>query len=416
MSNEPAIRNLKPRAASVRVAPQHQAQPKPHHPKPKGAGLKGWLRVARYAWGTVLAVITVAVAAVFLAAAFSDHVSPQHYLYLSYLGIAFPVILTVAVVWLVLLVLMHRWLMMAGMLLSMAIGFEPITRFLPMHGGVEAVPDSVAPMPQLTLMTYNTCRMGQAHLADRGKAVPLVDFLKKSDADIICLQEYGFSLSSNGHTEQRIRKDLASRYPYYNYLPYSGVQATGIAVFSRYPIREARRIDRSKSYFAAMLYRLNVEGREVALINYHLHSNSIKPADRVFYDNMVEHFEADSIDRIHYNLVRQLGRAYLARTAQCEAIDSVRRTLNPEVPVLICGDMNDTPVSYCYHTIRGDFADSWMERGYGPGITFYKHKLWFRIDHIFHSRQLQPLDVEVLTKCRYSDHYPVIATFRLSPS
>jgi endonuclease/exonuclease/phosphatase family metal-dependent hydrolase len=371
------------------------------------------MRVAGYAWGTVLTVVTVAVAVVFLLSAFSDHVSPRHILYLSYLGIAFPLILTVSVVWLVVLILMHRWWLMASMLLVLAIGYEPITRFLPLSGrDDEATADSVE-VTQLRLMTYNTCRMGQTRLSRRAEQVPIVDFLKQSDADVICLQEYGFSLSAGGHTEQRIRKDLSKKYPYYHYLPYSGVQATGIALFSRYPIRSAQRIDTHKQYFAAMLYRLNVGGRDVALINYHLHSNAIKPADRVFYDNMVEHFEADSIDRIHYNLVRQLGRAYLARTAQCEAIDSVRRTLGEETPLLICGDMNDTPVSYCYHTIRGDMADTWVERGFGPGITFYKHKLWFRIDHIFHSPQLRPTEVEVLTHCHYSDHYPVAATFQL---
>jgi endonuclease/exonuclease/phosphatase family metal-dependent hydrolase len=372
------------------------------------------MRVAGYAWGTVLTIITVIVAALFLMAAFSDHVSPRKCLYLSYMGIAFPAFMAVAVVWTVMLLLMHRWWMMAGMLLSLAIGCEPMSRFLPFPGGgSDAAADTTA-LPQLTLMTYNTCRMGQTRLSQRKEEVPLVEFLKTADADIVCLQEYGFSLSKEGHTEQRIRRDLSGRYPYYNYLPYSGVKASGIALYSRYPIREARRIDTRRKYFAAMLYRLNVEGREVALINYHLHSNSIKPADRVFYDNMVEHFEADSLDRIHYNLVRQLGRAYLARTAECEAIDSVRRSLGDEVPVLICGDMNDTPVSYSYHTIRGDFADTWVERGFGPGITFYKHKLWFRIDHIFHSRQLRPVDIDVLTRCHYSDHYPVVATFQLT--
>jgi endonuclease/exonuclease/phosphatase family metal-dependent hydrolase len=373
-----------------------------------------WMRVAQYAWGTVLTIITLVVAGVFLLAAFSDHVSPRSFLYLSYLGIAFPVVWTVAAVWCVMLLLMHRWWLMAGMLLTLAVGYEPTTRFLPVPSREATAAGDTTEAPTLRLMTYNTMRMGQTRLSKRAEAVPIVDFLKQSDADIVCLQEYGFSLSAGGHTEQRIRKDLSKRYPYYHYLPYSGVKASGIALYSRYPIRSAHRIDTHRQYFAAMLYHLNVQGRDVALINYHLHSNSIKPADRVFYDNMVEHFEADSLDRIHYNLVRQLGRAYLARTAECEAIDSVRRSLGDEVPVLICGDMNDTPVSYSYHTIRGDFADTWVERGFGPGITFYKHKLWFRIDHIFHSRQLRPVDIDVLTRCHYSDHYPVVATFQLT--
>jgi endonuclease/exonuclease/phosphatase family metal-dependent hydrolase len=379
-----------------------------------------WKRYAGYAWGTILTVITVPLVLLFLTAAFSDHVSPQKCLYLSYLGIGFPLIMTVTMIWCVVLLLLHRGWLFALTLLSLAIAYEPISRFLPLSFGSDretttAGADTATSAPQeLTLLTYNTCRMGQTHLAERSQQIPVVKFLKESGADIVCLQEYGFSLSKAGHTERRIRADLAKEFPYYHYLPYNGVQSTGIALYSRYPIRKAQRIDASQHYMTAMCYRLDVKGHEVALINYHLHSNSIKPADRVFYGNMVEHFETDSIDRLHYNLIRQLGRAYLARAGQAKMVAEAREKLGAEIPILICGDMNDTPVSYCYHTVRGDLADTWVERGSGPGITFYKHKLWFRIDHIFHSQQFRPTDIHVVRSCHYSDHYPLIATFQLT--
>jgi len=375
------------------------------------------IRFCRYLYRTLMTTLTGILALVFLLAAFSDHVAPQTNLYISYLGIGFPFLLAVAAVWTIFLFLLgHRWLAV-GMMLVLAVAYEPAFRFIPLHFGSRApiVDEAQAgqSVKEVKILTYNTCRMGQTRLSDLSTKIPVLDVVRNSGADIVCLQEYGFSLSREGYTESRIRRSLSDIYPYYHYLPYHGVKATGIALYSRYPIKAVRRVDDSEEYFASMCYMLDVDGKEMAVINNHLHSNEIKLADRVFYDNMVGHFESDSLERVHYNLIRKLGRGYLARAGQSEKIARVRRSLGDSIPVIVCGDMNDTPVSYCYHTVRGDLSDTWMEGGLGPGITFHRHKFWFRIDHFFHSRHFYTLDVRVLNEYDCSDHYPLLATYQL---
>lgn len=91
----------------------------------------------------------------------------------------------------------------------------------------------------------------------------------------------------------------------------------------------------------------------------------------------------------------------------------MRDNIGAEVPLIICGDFNDTPVSYCYQQIRGALSDSWEEAGWGPGITYNRNKFWFRIDHIFHSKHFKTIDIKVLDEYSYSDHYPVLATVDL---
>lgn len=376
-----------------------------------------FVRVLRYVYRTLMTTSTCLLALLFLLAAFSDHIAPQTNVYVSYLGIGFPVLLAAVALWTVLLFLLRHWWLAVGMMLVLAVAYEPAFRFIPLHFGSRAPlvneGDKGRSVEELKILTYNTCRMGQTRLSDLSVKIPVLDVVRNSGADIVCLQEYGFSLSRDGYTESRIRRSLSDIYPYYHYLPYHGVKATGIALYSRYPIKEARRVDDSKEYFASMCYLLDIDGKEVALINNHLHSNKIKLADRVFYDNMVGHFESDSLERVHYNLIRQLGRGCLARAGQSEKIADVRRSLGDSIPVIICGDMNDTPVSYCYHTVRGDLSDTWAEGGVGPGITFNRHKFWFRIDHLFHSRHFYTLDVRVLNEYDYSDHYPLLATYQL---
>lgn len=189
----------------------------------------------------------------------------------------------------------------------------------------------------------------------------------------------------------------------------------GIALFTKYPIKKALRVDKRKNgYFSAMYYQVEACGQLVGLLNIHLHTNSIQPKDRVLYDEMIDHFEKDSLERIRTGMMRSLAKAFRSRADEAGLISRFLQENHPsEMPLLICGDMNDTPVSYCYHTLRHGLKDTWQEVGRGPGITFREHHFWFRIDHIFHSGHFKALNAKVRKDILYSDHYPVQATLQL---
>ena len=242
--------------------------------------------------------------------------------------------------------------------------------------------------------------------------------LREGQADIVCLQEYGFTLKPGGHTEQELRGELKDLYPYYDFMPNDQRKALGIAVFSKHPIRKAIRIDkRKKGYFSAMYYQLDVRGRTMGLVNMHLRSNMIDPKDRILYDEMIEKFEPDSLDRIRTGMMRALAQAYRLRSTESAMLRQVLLDQHPnDMPLLICGDMNDTPISYCYQSLRQvGLYDTWQETGVGPGITYRANHFWFRIDHMLHSKHFRALHSRVRKDVKLSDHYPVEATFQILP-
>ena len=62
-------------------------------------------------------------------------------------------------------------------------------------------------------------------------------------------------------------------------------------------------------------------------------------------------------------------------------------------PVVICGDFNDTPVSYTYATISDELVDTFRDSGgLGIGSTYLGAFPSFRIDYIFHSKNLASSD------------------------
>lgn len=413
---------------------------KHHKPEPHAQGtmhrtqtvLKG---IVRWTYRSIMMLATVALLLLFLAAAFSDHVSPLLFHYISFLGILFPVFLVAVLLWTVLLFALRHWILGALALAALLVAHEPVWRYCPLHFGPRAAvtastDENGAARPvhvdTLRVLTYNTCAMGQTHLSRPDEPIPVLDVIRQSGADVVCLQEYAFTLSAGGHTEQRLRAALGQQYPHYDYLRYHYRKAMGIALFSRYPIRVRERIDTSKDrYFASMYYELELpDGRRLAVVNNHLQSNAIKMADRRLADDMVEHFVADSLQRVREGMLRQLGRGFKARATQANQIArflEAKRERRREagqaemIPTLVCGDFNDTPISYCYQTIRSGLSDAWEDAGLGPGITYNRHHFWFRIDHILHSAALRPLDIRVLSDVKHSDHYPMLATFQLLP-
>lgn len=79
-------------------------------------------------------------------------------------------------------------------------------------------------------------------------------------------------------------------------------------------------------------------------------------------------------------------------------------------PVIVCGDFNDTPVSYSYRKIRKDLVDAYIKSGRGIGNTYSGVFPSYRIDYILHSRDIQSVGFETI-KVNYSDHYPVSCMF-----
>ncbi|MDR1809492.1 MAG: endonuclease/exonuclease/phosphatase family protein, partial [Prevotella sp.] len=74
--------------------------------------------------------------------------------------------------------------------------------------------------------------------------------------------------------------------------------------------------------------------------------------------------------------------------------------------MIICGDFNDTPFSYAYQTIRGNFVDSFKETGNGFGFTYHENAMLMRIDYIMHTKNIVSFNCEV-GNVKYSDHYPI---------
>ena len=81
--------------------------------------------------------------------------------------------------------------------------------------------------------------------------------------------------------------------------------------------------------------------------------------------------------------------------------------------ILICGDFNDTPISYTYHQIKkAGFVDGFVKAGRGIGYTYAGKLPLLRIDYVWGNEQIEPMAFKRI-KFKGSDHYPVMMDFNV---
>ena len=331
-------------------------------------------------------------------------VSPMKTNLFSYIGLAFGGILLLNIMYLILWVLFSKWKLAAISIVSMLLCYKPILTFFPMHLFPKQHPEN-----SIQILTYNV----QGFINERSKKArdtPLLSYIAETDADIVCMQEYLVSKTGESLKTQRDVNKVLDKYPYRSVtaLKSSGKFHTyGLACFSKYPIENTREIVFNSSFNGAAVYTINIDGKKVSVANVHLESNSITTEDKKLYGDFLLNMDGANFENVASNIRNRLGKAYRTRTMQVEKVKKHLEDVESDATI-ICGDFNDTPISYTYSKMKSGMKDAFVSSGFGPGISYNEDFFWFRIDNILHSPNLKAYNAKV-DRVRYSDHYPMRA-------
>ena len=158
-------------------------------------------------------------------------------------------------------------------------------------------------------------------------------------------------------------------------------------MFSKYPIIEKGDVifdSQSSTDFNYCIYSDIVKNKDTFRI-YNVHLQSIR-LNETHYD-----FNKTKIsDKKNYIAIRSIYRklrvAYLKRAEQAKKI--INHIKTAPYPVIICGDFNDTPMSYTYNQFNKGLVDAFRNASFGIGTSYVGKIPAGRIDYIFHSPSL----------------------------
>ena len=337
-----------------------------------------------------LAINLIAVIALFLAYS-AVYVSPESYWVPSFFGLAYPFILIANLLFIGLWLLFKpRYVLLS--LVSIIIGWGFVSRYVQLKGNEIEKGD-------LKLISYNVkyfvadSKNNQKENADK-----IISFLEEQNADIICLQEARLRKGSIFDLPGTVKK-LKN----INHYQYARTSTTfGSVTMTRYPIINMGEIRFDESRNMTIFTDVIIENDTVRIFNVHLQSYKIDPAKYSVIDSPGVNQEEDLRE------IREMSYKFKeASQMRAKQVIEIRKQID-ESPyeVIVCGDFNDTPVSFAYQELRGNLTDAFVNSGEGVGRTYIGKLPSFRIDNIFYSDIYESYNFKTYD-FRMSDHLPI---------
>jgi endonuclease/exonuclease/phosphatase family metal-dependent hydrolase len=341
----------------------------------------------------------------------STYISPAKIWVLAFFGLAYPYILLVNVLFMLVWILRFKKEFLVSFIVIL-LGINHLNNFIPMRLGKTNTKGYIKENPnQVKILSYNV-RLFNIYdwMEEPGTNKDILNFIRSEHPDIICLQEF-YTSTKKDYIPEKIKK-FFSETPY-NYIHYSFKTGKnsgyGIATFSRYPIINKGTISFPETTNEAIFTDIVIKADTIRIYNNHLQSVQLQRRNYDFLDTMKLRYDDEQLKEIK-DISSRLKTAYIKRSAQVDAIST--HVKSSAFPVIVCGDFNDTPVSYSYRKMRKGLKDAFISSGQGTGSTYQGIFPYFRIDYIFHDKHFKPLLFEKV-ETKLSDHYPILCIFEL---
>lgn len=230
--------------------------------------------------------------------------------------------------------------------------------------------------PHLKVLTYNVNYGGpRPDLA--------AEIIRRSDADIVCLQE------TNPQWEEFLRQELGREYPVAQFCESRARMGGGFGFLAKVPACEVAFIPSDTGWFDGWIMKFETALGPVQVINVHLrppYSDS---------GSLVSGYFTTSDNRLN-----EMERFYAAR--------------DPQLPMLVMGDFNDTEHSQVVRWLQDRGLTNALPQfdRYSPTWTWRASLVTIkrRMDHIFYSPAFDCAAAHVIP-AGASDHFPVAAIF-----
>lgn len=333
----------------------------------------------------------------------SPYVDPAHSRIIPLLGLAAPGFYIAALLLMLYWIVVWRWIRASLLLVTAAAGLFRVPLFYKFefrrdYGTAEFDRSTI------TLLSFNVRRL----YGDDGQssADALCDLIERIDPDVVCLQEFNASLA--GERFERLLDGYAAatfgrREP----------AATQQMILSKPKyriVKSGTTLDDPDDRFAAGSVWADLLVREdtVRLFNHHLHSTAITASDDDYLTSRSFLSDSTREEKLR-SIADRFVRSSAVRAAQADSIAAVMRTSRYER--IVCGDFNDTPMSYVYRRMARGMNDAFRVCGKGFSSTYRGFGRMLRIDYVLSSDGFETLSYEV-PEVRLSDHLPVVVRLK----
>ena len=327
-------------------------------------------------------VINSLVAFLLLVSYILPYIPPKSFATLSVLSLGVPLLILLNVVFFIYWLLRVKKQLLLS-LVVLLLGWSYISSMYKFSSS-KKVEDS----NNISVISYNVRLFNRFQwLPSKTVKEEIVQYIKKEQPDIICLQEYrqGNPITLDG---------------YYNFnATYDKEIKGGQVIFSKFPIMNSGSLEFPNTDNNGIFVDIVKQKDTIRIYTLHLQSSKINT-------------DVESINKENSgHLFNQVSSTFREQQSQVELF--LEHKSQCAYKTIVTGDFNNTAYSYIYKEIKGDdLVDTFKEAGNGFGRTYDFKFFPLRIDFIladedFTVNGFKTYDVKL------SDHYPIKATLKL---
>ncbi len=363
--------------------------------------------VVKYCLQTIAVCITIS----FLLACLTPFVNPVHSAIFTLLSLGFPVLLLLMLIQLFVFLFINKKLFLF-ILLILALDYKNIVSVFAFH--LNKTTDSSN--TTLKVLSWNVdCIIYELYhnLTDINKRQKMLEFIKASNADILCLQDNTFT-DDERNIPDDIKDITKMGYPYHilsnDYCTNNNSRKYGTSIFSKYPIARSGKTNYKGINYESLLFAdILINNKPIRVFTTHLRSMVLKYQE-YFPEQDYKMIQQDTADILYKSVLHKI--IYFDKKHVEQAFIAKQVMDTTKIPFIFCADLNSVPSSFVYHHIAAGLKDIFLQTGWGFGQTYSELSPTLRIDVMLTTPDIKALNY-TCPKLNLSDHYPILATLML---
>lgn len=342
------------------------------------------------------------IALIQILASLSVYVNPADFVWPAFFGLGFPFILLANLAMIVVLLFSSKKILVLIPLATLALTWgnvvSTVNISIPSHSEGE-----------LKLMTWNVKNFDLYDWSKNPETKSsMFQIIEESNPDILCLQEFYTDFKKHNNLEQLLNK---MGYKYYHFEPTFQLDKNrrkwGLITFSRFPIagKGLIKFEEGSKLNACIYTDLIMENDTVRVYNLHFQSIQFDEDDYEYLEQVSQNPYPNIASK---RIASKIKTGFEKRSVQ--AVKVAENKNEYQGKTIVCGDFNDSSVSFAYNQLAENMVDAFSKKGFGFGKTFVNPTPFLKIDHVLLHNSYKVNSHKIIQK-PYSDHYPVIVTF-----
>ncbi|MCX6350851.1 MAG: endonuclease/exonuclease/phosphatase family protein [Bacteroidetes bacterium] len=332
---------------------------------------------------------------------YASKINPYDFWLPALLKLFFPIwfMINIGIALVLFFAMSKRWLIIP--LFFVLISILAIAKIISFSTPKTANPNSKT----FRMMTYNV--MGFDWYVRKKTSFKVLHNIRDAKPDIVVMQEY---MMARGD-KYKIRDSLENLYGYKYHYEYTTSLVSahyyfGLAVFSKVPL-----VHFTPIYFentdnnGAFYFDAKIGKDSIRFFNVHFESFGLQKSEYSLPGNNDEYVKKINIYKTSF---KKLRAGFRRKSVQLQNVmDAMKKSPHK---IILCGDFNDTPLSFVYGELTKTLDDTYSKTAFGTGSTFAGKLPFLRIDFILANPALHPIKSTVI-KVKASDHYPLVCDF-----